>query len=463
MAHGPNRHGNRFRVLDEDPGPETQPNKKQKTTLTPLYNYPDLPTKCNAKNPRFILISPKIVEKPISSLSPFLLKKAIDNISKEYDQISQLRDGNLLILVKSQKIANIFLKVNNLASVCPVVVKLHDRLNASKGVVYAPCLINVSETEIVTEMKPQGVTEVYKFTKNDNGKQRATGLMLFTFDLFQIPNSVEIGFYNTKVTEYIPNPMRCRNCQLLGHTIKRCNGDPKCESCNLPPHAPDSCARIMCANCSLPHPSSSKACPSYKQAKEIITIKTKQKCTMAEAKRIYKLQTPSQTLSASETFAEKVKHSTQIQQNLSIPQPGPTHIPPPPLRNTTTTNTTSSAILKASNPTKSHNFLNEHNNNTTLEKPPTDFTAQPSKSFISPRTTSSNPNLSFTSSTSTNSNMSPTLSNSTAHTDFTSTPTTNTVNCTQILTHSPISTVTQALLKNNDYYVNTSEQGDDHV
>lgn len=255
-----------------------------------------------------------------------------------------LRDNSLLIMAKYQKSADKFLKVNNLANVCTVEVKLHDRLNSSKGIAYAPCLIHVTETEIVNEMKNQGVTEVYKYTKNDDkGKPQPSGLMLFTFNLFNPPKSIEIGFYNARVTEYVPNPMRCKNCQLFGHTTKRCNGNTKCDTCSLPPHSPDLCSRIMCANCSLEHPSSSKTCPSYRQAKEILVIKTTNKCTMGEAKRMYKDRNPTQIPTSSNTFAEKLKQNISNQKNTQVQETTKTNSPQNSLKIQQNTNNLSSS------------------------------------------------------------------------------------------------------------------------
>ena len=297
-ASGPKRNGNQFALLAESDSPyELNPSKKHKL-VSPIFadQYPELPTSSSFKNPRFVVISSTDKDKPISSLNPFLLKKGIEGISKEFEHVSQLRDGNLLVLVKSKK---------SLADTCPISVKLHDQLNSTKGVVFAPCLINVPDKEIITEMQSQGVTDVYKFNKTENGKQRPSGLLLFTFDLLNPPKSLEIGLFNAKVTEYIPNPMRCKSFQLLGHTSKRCTNDPTCVNCSLPPHSPELCTRTMCANCKSPHPSSSKDCTEYKIAKEIITIKTKKKCSMSEAKRLYGLQNPKNTIPIIDSFAKR--------------------------------------------------------------------------------------------------------------------------------------------------------------
>ncbi|XP_055905427.1 uncharacterized protein LOC129940921 [Eupeodes corollae] len=422
MASGPNR-TNRYRDLDVEPVFDPHPLKKQKTNPTSLLNFPTLPNKTNLNNPKFIIIAPKNKDSPITNLSPFLLKKAIDNISTEYDQISQLRDGNLLIRTKSQKIAEKFIKINNLANMCPVEIKLHDRLNECKGIAYAPCLINVPETEIVTEMKAQGVTSVYKFIKPDEKvKLRPTGLMLFTFDLFRPPKTIEIGFYNARVSEYVPNPMRCRNCQLLGHTTKRCNGNTKCETCNLPLHTPDDCIRTMCANCSLPHPSSSKDCPSYKQAKEILAIQTMNKCSAGEAKRIYKERNPLPPPTSLGSFSESLRQNIPTQIIDSIQSSGPkvpTSIPTPnPINESSSKSNTTNSLASKSTQIKSK----ETKNNNSLHKPlvlTNSNTEQTTKSDS--KSSSSNSNLN----TNTQTHLPNTNSNNQIHAPFSNLKTNN--------------------------------------
>ncbi|XP_055852029.1 uncharacterized protein LOC129916217 [Episyrphus balteatus] len=457
--------GSRFRhlPLDVDSVPLSQPNKKYKTNLTPLYKYPDLPTIQTVKNPKFLVISAKSNDNPISSLNPFVLKKSIDEISKEYEQISQLRDGNLLILVKSQKIVDIFLKVNNLAK-CPVTVKPHDKLNESKGIAYAPCLINVPEKEIIKEMTSQGVTDIYKFTKNEEGKQRVTGLMLFTFNLYQAPKSVEIGFYNAKITEYVPNPMRCRNCQILGHTSKRCNGEAKCDTCSFSPHVPEPCTRVKCANCSLAHASSSKTCPAYKQSKEILTIKTQKKCSMAEAKRIYKDQyqyvPPPLSSSTSDSFSETAKLALKKQSQFAQPP---------------NTNNDQTKAPKPINNASIHNsepMINRENNvSTTVNNTTTTISHTTLSNTISKNSTpiqlSYSPNAALDNlPTISNLSDTPSISNHLKKTTSLNQPTNNqpqspkSTNPNKKPTNSPISEVTQSLIEKKQYFVRNPDPDD---
>lgn len=301
------------------------PKKKQKQN-----EFPDLPTpNNNHKNqPKYVLVSSTDSDNQLSKLSPFAIKKGVESISTEFTTISLLRDGNLLILTQNARIADKFVKAKTLSNVCPISCKLHDTLNSVKGVIYAPCLIHVSEKEIVEEMKDQGVTEVYKFTKlNEDGKTRSpTGKMIITFNLYRLPQCVDVAWYKCKVEHYYPNPMRCINCQRLGHTKKRCRGETTCPECSLPPHE-SKCTRILCSNCSGRHSSADKNCPRYKQMQEILKIRTVNYCSIGEARRMYRENNPITTTNdityanittESPTKRKEAKNSTneQTEQNI---------------------------------------------------------------------------------------------------------------------------------------------------
>ncbi|XP_036344334.1 uncharacterized protein LOC118753527 [Rhagoletis pomonella] len=224
--------------------------------------------------------------KSLADYSCFLVHKAILAISKEITSITSLRDGSILLLVKNNAIASRFLKTTSLPGVCQIECKLHSTLNHVKGTVYAPCLNNVDEKEIVSELSTQGVVGAYKFLKTVEGKSFPCGVVLLTFDLYNLPTKIDISWHSVKIREYIPNQMRCKACQILGHTAKHCKNSPSCVICNLPPHSPAQCTRISCANSQEQHPASAKECKKFLQAKEILKIKTTKKCTMREARRL---------------------------------------------------------------------------------------------------------------------------------------------------------------------------------
>ena len=44
-----------------------------------------------------------------------------------------------------------------------------------------------------------------------------TGAAIFTFDFINRPEKIKFGQGIVNVDEFIPHPMRCLNCQRLGH------------------------------------------------------------------------------------------------------------------------------------------------------------------------------------------------------------------------------------------------------
>lgn len=264
-------------------------------------------------------------------------------------------------MVKNTNIAKTFLATKHLIGICKVNIDLHNTLNYSKGTIYAPCLNEIPESEIVENLKDQGVVGVYKFQKYNEGKAFPSGVVLLTFDSYYLPEKIEVSWYTTKVRAYYSNPMRCKSCQLLGHTTKRCQNTPACDACALPPHLPIPCTRIFCANCAGNHSASSRLCPKFKQMKEIIVIKTDNKCSMREAIRIHKLQIPPQLNEYSTSFSTVTKDNPFAQQNdtlISSPHP------------TAATNNISN--ITQQNNTKTSPLLSSSSNNIPYNPQPSD-------------------------------------------------------------------------------------------
>lgn len=299
---------NRFSLLSTSPKP-----KRKKTQNLINDNFPALPS-TKKENPKYLVASATNSNRPLNKYSCFAVHKALKNISTEIVSISELRDGNLLLLVKNNNIAKKFISTTNLIGVCNVKIELHNNLNCTKGTIYAPCLNEVAESEIIENLSEQGVVSVFKFPKFVDGKSTPSGVVLLTFDMYNLPEKIDISWYTTKVRPYYANPMRCKNCQILGHTAKRCNKLPVCDSCALPPHSPQPCTRSCCVNCSGPHPASNRSCPKYTQMKEVIIIKTDKKCSMREAIKLHRMQNPPIFNSHSSTFSDVAKNLTNPQQ-----------------------------------------------------------------------------------------------------------------------------------------------------
>ena len=77
---------------------------------------------------------------------------------------------------------------------------------------------------------------------------------------------------------FVPNPMRCFNCNKLGHTSQRCKFAAKCPGCGKDKHAG------RCYNCNGPHASSAKDCPVCQKKKEIHRVRVEKRISFPEAR-----------------------------------------------------------------------------------------------------------------------------------------------------------------------------------
>lgn len=330
MPSGPPLIGeNRFALL-ADRSPQSK--RKKRNIGEAESNFPSLPTP-KVPNPKYVIVSTLEGKKPLSEYSCFAVHRALHLISKDIISISQLRDGKLLLLVKDFATGKKFLDAKSLVGMCEISCKFHEHLNFTKGTIYAPYLSNISTEEIKMELSSQGVVDVFKYERTIDGIKSPSGVVLLTFDLYNLPETLDVSWYKVKVREYFPNPMRCKNCQLLGHTQKRCKGSASCVGCNLPPHEETQCTRIFCANCAENHPSSSNTCKKFIQQKEILKIKTKRKCSLRDALSIYNEQnkvisptsysatvssTPNKSLENSSTNKTTPKTTKQFDNNTNL-------------------------------------------------------------------------------------------------------------------------------------------------
>ena len=163
---------------------------------------------------------------------------------------------------------------------------LHKSLNISKGVVRSKELSLCTIEEIKKELKKQGVTEVKRVTIKKEGKLIETNTYIMTFDQPKIPEKIKVGYTMERVEQFIPNPLRCYNCQKYGPHEDNCRGRQVCGKCSQqdPDYHSDNCNNpYKCANCRGNHPIYARSCVSWKLEKEILGIKHRNNIPYNEA------------------------------------------------------------------------------------------------------------------------------------------------------------------------------------
>ena len=237
--------------------------------------------------PRFLVIQGIDEENTLKQLSPFAIAKGIQGIAGEPKQITRLRSGDLLIEVGQRSHANNLLKATMLVNI-PIKVSAHNTLNTRKGVIKCNDLKFVSEAEILEGLSQQKVKEVKHIKIMKDGNRLPTGTIILTFDTTKLPQEVKVGYLNVPVAVYVPNPMRCFQCQRFGHHQSNCKNNKMCAVCGKESHGDEkSCTEpAHCINCNGDHPSFSKKCPKWVEEKEIQTIKCQQNIPYKDARKI---------------------------------------------------------------------------------------------------------------------------------------------------------------------------------
>ena len=203
----------------------------------------------------------------------------------------------------------------------PVEVTEHTTLNSSKGIIRNKIL--KTEDNILEYLKPQGVTHVKRFKVKRNNDYINTNTLLLTFNTIVPPKSLKIVYEIIPVDIYIPNPLRCFNCQKFGHHENNCPvvDGSVCENCGTggDDHRTSRCTNpAKCVNCNGNHVSRSSECQVWKKEKEIMKIKVTQRLTYPEARKTYEQHKPEFTFSkvvSAMPVKETKTASTQFNEN----------------------------------------------------------------------------------------------------------------------------------------------------
>ena len=146
----------------------------------------------------------------------------------------------------------------------------HSTLNSSKGIIRDPILKLETEENIAEYLQGQGVTHVKRFKIKRNGELVNTNTLLLTFNSVVPPKSLKIFYQIIPVEVYVPNPLRCFNCQRFGHHESNCPAEQGsvCEKCGPgdKDHESSKCTKpAKCVNCQGNHLSRSSDCEVCKE------------------------------------------------------------------------------------------------------------------------------------------------------------------------------------------------------
>ena len=241
--------------------------------------------------PRFLVIQSQDGSNPVTSLSPFVIEKQIESLIGTPESVKKLKNKTLLVETNRKSQTENLLKVTSFFNL-KVSVSQHNSLNSSKGIIRDRVLKGESEDSIVEYLRPQGVTGCKRFKIKKEGQSVETNTLLLTFDRVNVPKSLKIFYRVVPVDVYVPNPLRCFNCQRFGHHENNCTEDPGsvCENCGADGHAhhTSQCKNpTKCINCGKDHSPKSNICEVWLKEKPIMKLKVTNNISYLEAKKLH--------------------------------------------------------------------------------------------------------------------------------------------------------------------------------
>ena len=143
---------------------------------------------------RFVVIEAEDPSTPVTNISHFVIEKQISSILGTPKSVKKLKNSTILVECFSKQQATNLLKYK-MFHTTEVTVYPHKTLNQCKGVIRCNELSYCdSIDDILTNLKPQGVSHVKRISVNRNGQQVDTSIYILTFSSPVLPSRLKIGY-----------------------------------------------------------------------------------------------------------------------------------------------------------------------------------------------------------------------------------------------------------------------------
>nr|AAF20018.1 gag-like protein [Aedes aegypti] len=238
--------------------------------------------------------------------APFLLRKSVESyLGAKVDGAYPEKGGTTYVLkLRNKNHAEKLKRMSKLTDGFPIKIVEHPVLNVSKCVISCSDTCVYSDTELVEELKDQGVKEVRRITRRDGNQRINTPTIILTLQGTVIPEDIYIGWIRCRTRPFYPTPMLCYCCWDFGHTRARCQhqNNPTCGNCSGK-HQTDvenpCLLAAFCKRCNTnDHPLSSRKCPTYVKENEIQHLRVDLGISYPAAKRQYEQRHGSKSMAS---------------------------------------------------------------------------------------------------------------------------------------------------------------------
>ena len=165
--------------------------------------------------PRFVVIETVSSDRPVTSLSPFAIAKALQGCIGTAKVVKKLRSRAILVELEKQKQSERLMGLKSMVDI-PIKVSPHRSLNSCKGVVRSFDLAKMDKDELLAGLATQNVVDVWNISVTRNGEKQRTNTLIVTFAQATPPKEINAGYLKIPVQQYYPSPLRCFKCQKFG-------------------------------------------------------------------------------------------------------------------------------------------------------------------------------------------------------------------------------------------------------
>jgi hypothetical protein len=294
----------------------------------------------------FLVVEPVNKESQLTQ-SIFAIQKFALSAIGSLKSAKKLRSGSLLLEVKDKAQYDVAMSLTKWLDV-DVKVSEHRGLNSCRGVIRCRDLRDSSDEEILEALQSQKVTAIrHIMSKKD---KQPTNTFILTFRMPSPPSHVLAAYLRIPVERFIPNPLRCYNCQRYGHSKVTCNRPAACARCGQAGHGDTDCtADEHCCNCNGNHAAYSQNCTEWQRQREITRLKCEKNISFAEAKQLLEASSSPKTYAAKLKPVQPVTVATQTEFTWPLTSKNPFVLKEKP----TTTNSTSTTGSQTQTPSTS--------------------------------------------------------------------------------------------------------------
>lgn len=263
----------------------------------------------------FLVVEPVNKQDAISH-SIFAVQKFAQCSIGSIKSAKKLRSGSLLLEVKDKSQYDLAMSLTRWVDV-DVKVSEHRGLNSSRGVIRCRDLRDCSENEVLEALQSQKVTAARHIMTKKDGHELPTNTFILTFRLPSPPSHVTAAYLRIPVERYIPNPLRCYNCQRYGHSKTTCSKSVVCARCGQEGHTDTDCDQPHhCCNCNGSHPAYAKECKEWLRQRDITRLKYEKNISFGEAAQLLKT-----TAQSAKSYAVTVKTTQSVSTQTDLTWP----------------------------------------------------------------------------------------------------------------------------------------------